>query len=706
MLELRHNVFDAHAGRVELDGVGGLDQGRDGARRVAFVAPLDLLAQCFASHRGAGGSQLGETAVDARIKAGREIELETCVRQHDGPDVAARHHHISAARELPLRADEALANVRHCRHCRDGARDLRRKQFDIEWNTVCKQAIAERIVRVRFDAQVERVGELCDRGDVICGNAASESDIRDCAVERAGIEKRAPKTRCEEPRDRALPGGDRTVDCDLSGCHSHKESFHPLAHRGPIARVAMFPWRATPVLPQNADPVAKRQITFYCGACGFESPKWIGRCPSCDAWNSFDEAPRSPKAASSRSSSARVLMKPLRLADVENTAALRLPTGIVDFDEVLGGGIVPGGVLLVAGPPGIGKSTLALAVASALAPTSRVLYACAEESAAQTKLRAKRLGASDEVLLAAGDDVEEIIAAARGVRPALLVVDSIQTVLLSGVDGAPGSVSQVRECAQALTRFGKETGCAVLLVGHVTKDGAIAGPKVLEHLVDVVLSFEGERLGAHRLLRATKNRFGATDGVCVFEMVERGLREVRDPSQVFLGDRHSAAAGTTVVATLAGARPLLAEIQALVSDAGYSSPRRLVSGLDYNRVCMVIAVLERRLGMRLSASDVYTSVVGGLRVVEPAADLGLAVAIVSALRDRAVARDLVCIGEIGLAGELRDVGGVARRIAEAAKLGFRRAIVPAAALPTDAPAALSVVPARTLADAISIAFGE
>ena len=469
----------------------------------------------------------------------------------------------------------------------------------------------------------------------------------------------------------------------------------------------MFPWRATSVLPQKEPLVAKRQTTYYCGACGFEAPKWIGRCPSCDAWNSFDEAPRFQKQSLSRASvAARSLAAPLRIADIENAAARRLSTGIHDFDDLLGGGIVPGGVMLVAGPPGVGKSTLALAVASSLADRSKILYACAEESAAQTKLRASRLAASDEILLAASDDVEAIVAAARETRPALLVVDSIQTVFLPGVDGAPGSVAQVRECAQMLTRFGKESGCAVLLVGHVTKDGSIAGPKVLEHLVDVVLSFDGEHLGAHRLLRAAKNRFGATDGVCVFEMAEGGLREVRDPSHVFLGERRGSTPGATVVATLAGARPLLAEVQALVSAAGYSSPRRLVSGVDYNRVCMIVAVLERRLGMQLSTNDVYASVVGGLRVTEPAVDLGIAVAIVSALRDRAIAHDVVCFGEVGLAGELREVSGAARRVAEAEKLGFKRAIVPASARAAYATTALSVSPARTLSDAIAIAFAD
>jgi DNA repair protein RadA/Sms len=312
--------------------------------------------------------------------------------------------------------------------------------------------------------------------------------------------------------------------------------------------------------------------------------------------------------------------------------------------------------------------------------------------------------ASGEIMLIAEPDIDAVIASARTVRPALLVVDSIQAVSLSTVDGAPGSVAQVRECAQSLTRFAKDSGCAVVLVGHVTKDGAIAGPKLLEHVVDTVLSFEGERLGAHRLLRATKNRFGATDGVCVFAMADGGLREVANPSSVFLGERPSAAPGSTVVATLQGARPLLVEVQALVSSAGYGTPRRLVSGLDYNRACMIVAVLERRLGMQLGSQDVYTSVVGGIKVVEPAADLGVALAIASGLRNRPVPDDLVCFGEIGLAGELRAVTGAERRLAESAKLGFRVAIMPNGSRERTSFRDLECKTARTLAEAIALAL--
>jgi len=452
--------------------------------------------------------------------------------------------------------------------------------------------------------------------------------------------------------------------------------------------------------------MAKRQtLFFFCSGCGFESPKWLGRCPACDAWNSFEEAPRAPKtlSGSDRRGSDR---RPdaVRLADVDGTAAHRIPTGMSDLDQVLGGGIVPGAVLLLAGSPGVGKSTLALSLLHALARDHRVLYCCAEESAAQTKLRAARVGASSEIMLIADADVESVIASAQTVRPALLVVDSIQAVGLSSVEGAPGSVAQVRECAQALTRYAKESGCAIILVGHVTKDGAIAGPKLLEHVVDTVLSFEGERLGVHRLLRATKNRFGTTDGVCVFAMVDGGLREVGNPSSVFLSERPSATPGSTVVATMQGARPLLVEVQALVSSAGYGTPRRLVSGLDYNRVCMIVAVLERRLGMELGSHDVYANVVGGLKVAEPAADLGVALAIASAFRNRPVPDEFVCFGEIGLGGELRAVAGADRRLAESAKLGFKVAVMPNGSGLRAPAGGLVCKTVRTLGEAVATAL--
>jgi DNA repair protein RadA/Sms len=371
---------------------------------------------------------------------------------------------------------------------------------------------------------------------------------------------------------------------------------------------------------------------------------------------------------------------------------------------MLGGGLVAGSVALLAGTPGVGKSTLAMRLLDSIAADLPVLYCAAEESAAQTKARADRLGASAAIHLIASTDVAAVVDAANALKPALLVVDSIQTVALADVDGGPGSPTQVRECALALMRFARESSCAVLLVGHVTKDGAIAGPKVLEHLVDTVLYFEGERLGAHRVLRATKNRFGATDAVCIFSMADGGLRDVRNPSEVFLGERPAAAPGSVVAATLQGGRPLLVEVQALVSSAGYGTPRRLVSGLDYNRTCMIVAVLERRAGMRLGDQDVYASVAGGLRVVEPAADLGIALAIASAFRNRPAGDDVVCFGEIGLAGEIRTVGGADRRLGEAAKLGFRRAIVPATGGDRRTAGGLTCITTPTLSHAIAALF--
>ena len=444
----------------------------------------------------------------------------------------------------------------------------------------------------------------------------------------------------------------------------------------------------------------KSLSVFFCTSCGNETPKWVGRCPACEAWNTLREAPRLVRRSASRTGSpSAATTDPVRLGDVVVGAEDRMRTGIDPFDELLGGGLVRGSVTLLAGEPGVGKSTLALAIVDAIARRAPVLYCCAEESASQTKLRAARLGASDAILLVASTDVERVVEAAAASRPALLVVDSIQAVRIGSAEGTAGSVGQVRECAAELARFAKESGVAVLLVGHVTKDGTIAGPKVLEHLVDTVLSFEGERAGAHRALRATKHRFGATDGLCLFAMDPRGLTQVGDASRFLLRERPANAAGSVVAAALQGNRPCLIEVQALVADAGFGTPRRLASGVDHNRLCMIVAVLERRAGLRLAAHDVFASVVGGLRIAEPAIDLALALAIASAFRDRPMPDDIVCFGEIGLAGEVRSVTGTAARLGEAAKLGFRRAIVPPIGDGSTADG-IQVIPVKSLADAL------
>jgi DNA repair protein RadA/Sms len=395
--------------------------------------------------------------------------------------------------------------------------------------------------------------------------------------------------------------------------------------------------------------------------------RWLGRCPACEAWNTFVEAPAvSTKSKSATIGSSRTApgdrSGPVRLGDVSSGPVTRIPSGIGEFDVLLGGGIVPGSLVLVGGPPGAGKSTLLLQLAAGLASESGpVVYICGEESAAQTKLRAERLGASDDLLLFAETNLRTVLDALAGVTPRALVVDSIQTMALPEVESSAGSVAQVRECAIALMDFAKRTHCATFIVGHVTKDGAIAGPRLLEHLVDTVLYFEGENGSEYRIVRAHKNRFGSADEICVFRMDEGGLHEVGNPSELFLG-----------------ARPVLVEIQALVGETSYGTPQRLAANLDRARLAMILAVLERRAGLHLGTSDVYASVAGGLRIDEPAADLGIALAIASAHRGVALPAGTVAFGELGLSGEVRAVSQRARRIGEARKLGYTTIVAPPA----------------------------
>ncbi|WP_207770502.1 DNA repair protein RadA [Frankia canadensis] len=429
---------------------------------------------------------------------------------------------------------------------------------------------------------------------------------------------------------------------------------------------------------------------FRCSGCGVESVRWAGRCSRCQEWGTLEAQAPAPRRGAGiggpRAGAAAVVTAPAQpVVAVDVTAARRRPTGVDELDRVLGGGLVPGAVILLAGEPGVGKSTLLLEVAARSAATgSRALVVTGEESAAQVRLRAGRTNALHEDLwIAAETDLGAVLHHVEEVQPALLVVDSVQTISAAGVEGAAGGVTQVREVTAALIRTAKALGLAVILVGHVTKDGLVAGPRLLEHLVDVVLHFEGERHSTLRLVRAGKNRYGPADEVGCFEMDDGGIHGIADPSGLFLsrsgGGAEVAVPGTCVTVTMEGRRPLVAEVQALVAESSAQVPRRAVSGLDQARVAMILAVVERRAGLRYGRSDVYTATVGGVRLAEPAADLATALAVVSAFRDRPLPADLVALGEVGLAGEVRAVGGVPRRLAAAARLGFRRALVPAGA---------------------------
>ena len=452
----------------------------------------------------------------------------------------------------------------------------------------------------------------------------------------------------------------------------------------------------------------KAKTLFYCTECGNETAKWAGKCPACGAWNTIVEQPELPKGVG-KGGSARVGLTRRRACPVTDLAAdeeIRFPTGMGELDRVLGGGAVKGSLVLVGGAPGIGKSTLMLQICSKLCEFSKVLYISGEESEHQLKLRAKRLHVENSQLLVLSEtNLGDVLEAVNTEQPDVLIVDSIQTLYNDALDAAAGSISQVKDCTMALMQVAKGQGITVFVIGHVNKEGSIAGPKVLEHMVDCVLYFEGDQHTSYRILRAAKNRFGATNEIGVFEMQDEGLAEVENPSEMLLSGRPDDAPGTCVACVMEGARPVLAELQALVVTSTGGNPRRTSNGFDYNRAAMLLAVLEKRGGLKVSACDAYLNIVGGLYLDEPAADLAAVIALVSSYLDRPVAGDLVAIGEVGLTGELRSVNQLAQRVSEVHRLGFRKCVVPAHRANTiKAPTGLTVIPARNIGEAIRAAL--
>ncbi|MDO7908380.1 DNA repair protein RadA [Paenibacillus sp. JX-17] len=454
--------------------------------------------------------------------------------------------------------------------------------------------------------------------------------------------------------------------------------------------------------------MAKVKTKFYCTECGYESPKWYGKCPGCQAWNSMvEETETVVKTQGMNSPLFNSKEKPLPIINIESNQEPRINSGINELNRVLGGGIVPGSLVLVGGDPGIGKSTLLLQASNSLALSGlRVLYISGEESVRQTKLRADRLGAlSPELFVLCENNMVAIEDAVENTKPDFLVIDSIQTVFLPEVTSAPGSVSQVRECTSRFMRIAKGLGIATVLVGHVTKEGAIAGPRMLEHMVDCVLYFEGERHHTYRLLRAVKNRFGSTNEMGIFEMGESGLREVENPSELFLSERPLGVAGSTVVASMEGTRPVLVELQALIAATHFPSPRRMCTGIDHHRLGLIIAVLEKRMGMFLQNQDAYLNVAGGVRLDEPAVDLAIAVSIASSFRDMPTKPYDVMFGEVGLTGEVRAVSRAEQRVREAEKLGFKRVILPQKSLKGwTPPKGIQIIGVDTVADALAVAL--
>ena len=453
--------------------------------------------------------------------------------------------------------------------------------------------------------------------------------------------------------------------------------------------------------------MAKAKTVFYCTNCGNETPRWQGKCPACGAWNTIEEHIEKP-AAAGRAKAAPVgqSRKPQKITEVTSGGELRFSTGMRELDRVLGGGAVLGSLVLVGGAPGIGKSTLLLQICSSLCAGRKVLYISGEESERQLKLRAERLGVvPDSLYILSETRLSDIMDAVNQLEPDILIVDSIQTLYNEENDSAPGSVSQVKDCTMTLMQLSKSQGITVFVVGHINKDGNIAGPKVLEHMVDCVLYFEGDPNSTYRLLRAAKNRFGSTNEIGVFEMQDSGLTEVPNPSQMLLEGRPEGASGTCVACVMEGTRPVLAEVQALVTKTTFNVPRRASDGFDYNRAVLLLAVMEKRAGMKLNLFDAYLNVIGGLRLDEPGADLPVILAVASSYRDHAIADDLIAIGEVGMTGEIRSVSHLNQRLGEAARLGFRKCMIPrSSSEKIEIPDGMTVYRVRNVREAIETAL--
>jgi DNA repair protein RadA/Sms len=447
----------------------------------------------------------------------------------------------------------------------------------------------------------------------------------------------------------------------------------------------------------------KKGTVFVCQNCGFEIPRWLGQCPSCKSWGSLVEEVVTQKKLGKEK---RESGKAYKLSELKSNVEMRTTTGFEELNRVLGGGIVKGSLTLIGGDPGIGKSTLIMQVGNYVASKGEsVLYVSAEESAEQLKLRAERLGVNTQNFYVLPEvALENILESAEKLSPPLLVIDSIQTIYKSELSSAPGSVGQVRECTADLMRFAKEQGIATFIVGHVTKFGAIAGPKTLEHIVDTVLYFEGDRFQQYRILRTTKNRFGSTNEIGIFEMTEAGLTEVSNPSQFFLAGRAEAISGSVVVSTLQGSRPVLIEVQALATPTFYSIPQRVCTGFDFRRLAMLLCIIERRGGIQTSNQDVFLNIVGGLKIEEPAADLGVVMSVISSIRNKPIAQDTAIVGEVGLGGEIRSVAQINNRIKEAVRIGFRRMVMPNQKV-DEKKQGIELLACRSIQEALELAIG-